>query len=324
MDVIIRPLIPDDEASLREALYYAIHVPPGETPPVPEIVDVPELACYVTGWMQHPDDLGVLAEKNETPIGAAWLRRWSGEQRGYGYVDEATPELSMSLLPEHRGRGVGTALLRRLMSLAAERFAAVSLSVSVSNPAKRLYEREGFEAVGEPKGSSVTMVRVLSTGNAVTPATAAGEGVSPLGQTVCTSPSVWRPFGSDARKPFVACLNRYTVPSTSDLSVTEHETVVRSATEDDFAFVSQDGYLPDAIVRRKVADGDALLARTEAELASQGHAALFSSSQAEEPEPQAWPRRVGFEECGLLAGLNEGGVGEVFFRKALDPTSGAV
>lgn len=148
--------------------------------------------------------------------------------------------------------------------------------------------------------------------------------------------------------------------------VIEHEIVVRTATEDDLAFVSQDGYLPDAIVRRKVADGDALLAlrggepvgylrlewlwsklpyieliwvlvshrragvgrallaRTEAELASQGHAALFSSSQVDEPEPQAWHRRVGFEECGLLAGLNEGGVGEVFFRKALGPTSGAV
>lgn len=43
MDVIIRPLIPDDEAFLREALYYAIHVPPGEAAPAPEIVDLPAL-----------------------------------------------------------------------------------------------------------------------------------------------------------------------------------------------------------------------------------------------------------------------------------------
>ena len=65
--------------------------------------------------------------------------------------------------------------------------------------------------------------------------------------------------------------------------------------------------------------GRALLAHVEAEAARRGHDALYSSSQADESEPQAWHRRMGFEECGLLAGLNEGGVGEVFFRKTLAP-----
>jgi hypothetical protein len=55
-----------------------------------------------------------------------------------------------------------------------------------------------------------------------------------------------------------------------------------------------------------------------------GHAALYSSSQVDEPEPQAWHRRAGFKERGILTGLNDGGVGEVFFRKSLGPTSGAV
>ena len=41
---------------------------------------------------------------------------------------------------------------------------------------------------------------------------------------------------------------------------------------------------------------------------------FYSSSQCDELEPQAWHRRVGFEECGLLAGHNEG-VGELFFRR---------
>ena len=75
---------------------------------------------------------------------------------------------------------------------------------------------------------------------------------------------------------------------------------------------------------RRAGVGRALLAHVEAETASQGHSALYSSSKADEPEPQAWHRRMGFEECGLLAGLNEGGVGEVFFRKPLAPTHGAV
>ena len=44
----------------------------------------------------------------------------------------------------------------------------------------------------------------------------------------------------------------------------------------------------------------------------------MSSSQADEPEPQTWHRAIGFEECGIISGLNEGGIGEIFFRKKLN------
>ncbi len=63
--------------------------------------------------------------------------------------------------------------------------------------------------------------------------------------------------------------------------------------------------------------GRAMLRYLENVLRQQGHTALYSSSQANEPEPQAWHRHVGFEECGFIAGINEGGVGEIFFRKEL-------
>jgi ribosomal protein S18 acetylase RimI-like enzyme len=121
--------------------------------------------------MQRPDDLGVVAEKEGVPIGAAWLRRWSGQQRGYGFVDKATPELSMSVLPAHRGRGVGTTMLRRLLSAAEERYAAVSLSVAASNPARRLYEREGFVPIDRSENwsenGSITMMNVFQQRDAV-------------------------------------------------------------------------------------------------------------------------------------------------------------
>lgn len=55
----------------------------------------------------------------------------------------------------------------------------------------------------------------------------------------------------------------------------------------------------------------------EEHLRSQGHDVLMSSSQADEPEPQAWHRSIGFEECGIIMGLNENGIGEIFFRKKL-------
>jgi GNAT superfamily N-acetyltransferase len=63
--------------------------------------------------------------------------------------------------------------------------------------------------------------------------------------------------------------------------------------------------------------GRALLAFLEGCLRRQGHTVLYSSSQADEAEPQAWHRHVGFAECGFVAGINAGGVGEIFFRKQL-------
>jgi len=63
--------------------------------------------------------------------------------------------------------------------------------------------------------------------------------------------------------------------------------------------------------------GRALLAFLEDRLRGQGHTVLYSSSQADEAEPQAWHRHMGFAECGFVAGINAGGVGEIFFRKQL-------
>lgn len=70
--------------------------------------------------------------------------------------------------------------------------------------------------------------------------------------------------------------------------------------------------------RRGQGAGKAMLAFVSEFLRENGHNALYSSSQVDEPEPQAWHRHAGFEECGIITGLNKGGVGEVFFRKWLD------
>ena len=67
---------------------------------------------------------------------------------------------------------------------------------------------------------------------------------------------------------------------------------------------------------RRQGVGKALLRFIETFLRKAGHEALYSSSQADEPEPQAWHRHVGFKECGFIVGINDG-IGEVFFRKCL-------
>ena len=60
-----------------------------------------------------------------------------------------------------------------------------------------------------------------------------------------------------------------------------------------------------------------LLGFVEDYLREREYPILYSSSTANEAEPQAWHRHMGFVECGVISGLNEGGVGEIFFRKLL-------
>lgn len=76
-------------------------------------------------------------------------------------MDDGTPELSIAILPEHRGQGVGRQLLTRLLASARLRYPAVSLSVDARNPAVRLYEHLGFWVV-ETNGHSLTMINDLT------------------------------------------------------------------------------------------------------------------------------------------------------------------
>lgn len=159
MMITLRPLTVTDEPFLWEMLYHAIYVPNGE-PPVPRaIVQQPGIRCYVEGW-GRPGDMGVVALDGERPVGAAWLRLWPGKERGYGYLDAETPELSIALLPGYRGKGLGTRLLTQLFEDARACFLAISLSVSTNNPARYLYERLGFERLTHD-GSSLLMVKRL-------------------------------------------------------------------------------------------------------------------------------------------------------------------
>lgn len=157
MKYTLRPLVESDESVLWDMLYHAIYVALGDSPPPRDVVRRPQLARYVRD-LGRPTDLGVLAIDAGTgdPIGAAWLRLLDGDNRGYGYVDDNTPELSIAVLPAYRGAGVGTALLRRLLDLATDHYDAISLSVSRNNPATRLYERFGFTIV-DSSGTSHVM-----------------------------------------------------------------------------------------------------------------------------------------------------------------------
>ena len=163
LSISIRPLTLADEPFLWEMLYQALYVPKGGEPHSRDIVKRPEISRYAQDW-GNCDDMGVVAidEIDGRPIGAAWIRLLTNENKGYGFVDDKTPEISIAVVPEYRGRGVGTRLLVRLLTKAQTRYRAISLSVSLDNPAVRLYQRLGFESVGT-SGNSLTMIRRMES-----------------------------------------------------------------------------------------------------------------------------------------------------------------
>ena len=154
MSIRVRPLEPSDARLLTTYLRLSIFVRRGDPPWPDDIVDRPEIACYVDGWGRYGDD-GVVAvdDSARADVGAAWLRLWPGPDTGYGFVDRATPELAIAVRPERRGQGIGTCLLDALLDRAAPRYRAVSLSVSLDNPAVALYQRFGFRAIAESQGT---------------------------------------------------------------------------------------------------------------------------------------------------------------------------
>jgi ribosomal protein S18 acetylase RimI-like enzyme len=113
-----------------------------------EIRGDPHLARYVAGWGRAGDSgVKALDRHGGTCVGAAWLRLWTADDHGYGYIDDHTPELSIAVEAAYRGRGIGRRLLEELIATSAAPFAAVSLSVRRDNPALRLYRRTGFAPV---------------------------------------------------------------------------------------------------------------------------------------------------------------------------------
>jgi ribosomal protein S18 acetylase RimI-like enzyme len=62
---------------------------------------------------------------------------------------DAVTLVDISLMPEHRSRGIGGRLLRDLLDESGRQGLPVRLQVLKNNPAARLYERLGFDKTGE-------------------------------------------------------------------------------------------------------------------------------------------------------------------------------
>ena len=141
----IRELEGADADFLGAMLYAAVYWDPAkERLPAEFVLAHPALTIFHAGW-GRAGDMGLVAELNGEPVGVVWYRLFTEAAHGEGFVDEATPELAISVADGHRGEGIGRALMETIHERARSAgIARISLSVDEDNPAKRLYARLGY------------------------------------------------------------------------------------------------------------------------------------------------------------------------------------
>ena len=148
--IVLRPITPEDDSFLA-CLYASTRAD--------------ELA--ITGWSaeqkamfcriqfaaqtadyraNYPGATFQIIERNGVPAGRLLVSR----------SEEDILVIDIALLPEHRGAGIGTKLLRELQDEAKAAGKALTIHVERFNPALRLYERLGFKQV-EEKGVYLLM-----------------------------------------------------------------------------------------------------------------------------------------------------------------------
>lgn len=132
----------DKDGVLRDFIYEAIFVPEGEKAPDRSILEKPEISMYYKDFGSMKADRCIVAKKGTKAIGAVWTRIMND----YGHVDDETPSLAVSLYREYRGSGIGTTLMKKMLSLLkSQGFKKVSLSCQKANYAACWYKKLGFQ-----------------------------------------------------------------------------------------------------------------------------------------------------------------------------------
>ena len=87
----------------------------------------------------HPAAEWLIIERAGEPIGRLYLDRSGDSDR----------VIDISLVPAARGQGIGGAILADVIAASDDQGKTITIHVEMRNPARRLYERLGFEMVGE-------------------------------------------------------------------------------------------------------------------------------------------------------------------------------
>lgn len=146
MEYTIRNIKENEIDILEDFLYEAIFIPEGVKPPAKEIIYQPELQVYISDFGKYNGDIGLVAELNNKIVGAVWVRIMND----YAHIDDNTPSVAISLYKEYRNLGIGTAMMKTIIStVRTEGYKQVSLAVQKANYAVKMYKKVGFEIVDE-------------------------------------------------------------------------------------------------------------------------------------------------------------------------------
>lgn len=156
MKVEIREWKDGEQKLLEDFLYEAIFIPEWVEAPGRDIIGLPELQVYITDFGERSDDICFLAEADEKVAGAVWVR----VMEDYGHLEDGVPSFAISLYKEYRGMGIGTTLMKRMLQELSERgYEKASLAVQKANYAVRMYQKVGFDIVGENEEEYLMMWR---------------------------------------------------------------------------------------------------------------------------------------------------------------------
>lgn len=90
------------------------------------------------------------AKAGDEVIGLVWVRLLNGKIKGYGNIDDTTPEFSLSVKEKYRKKGVATKLMTTMLAfLKKQGYKKASLSVQKENFACNFYRKLGFEVIKE-------------------------------------------------------------------------------------------------------------------------------------------------------------------------------
>lgn len=146
MNYIIRQMKASEYPLLEDFLYEAIFQKENTAPVPRSILSKPELQVYIKDFGSHKDDHCLCAEVDNKIIGAVWVRVIDG----YGHIDQATPEFAISLYKEYRRHGIGTDMMKHMLTYLKESgYSKASLAVQKENYAFRMYQTLGFEIIDE-------------------------------------------------------------------------------------------------------------------------------------------------------------------------------